>query len=210
MSPIEGLAALCERQGLPWHDGWLPRLQQLAVCVAQGQQQTNLVGDASEAGVVEHVVEALTVAAAFASVAQAPPRRLADIGAGAGLEALTLALVWPDAEVVAVEPRIRRATFIHATAATLGLERLQVIQKTLHSAHLPPQFDLVTARAVWPAAEWLPRGLQLVQPRGLVTVHGKGPEALLSQQLQAWAAVRTCRAVPGPRGNAVALLSARR
>lgn len=212
MSHLEAMGATCRAAQLPWRDEWLPHLQALATCVAQGQQQTNLVGDASEAGVAEHVIEALTVAAAYMDLRQEPPRRVVDIGAGAGLEALTLAIAWPLAEVVAVEPRIKRAQFIAATASALALGHLRVVQKTLHSAQLPPHFDLATARAVWPPAEWAAKGLQVVARGGLVAIHTRGVAAAGAGAVQQAVATppqaRVCvaRAVPGDRGHVIALV----
>lgn len=213
MTPDSALAALADvarAANFPWDDAWLARLHTLATVVAAQQQQTNLVGDASPAGVAEHVIEALAIAAAAQQALGDLPSQVADIGAGAGLESLTLALVWPQARVVAVEPRTKRAQFIALAAASLGLTNLYVVQKTLHSAALGPFCDLAVARAVWPAAEWLPKGFEITRQSGVVGVHGKGPAPALRALLQPLGDVRALREVPGPRGNVVAMVAQKR
>ena len=49
-------------------------------------------------------------------------RRVVDVGSGAGLPGLPLALVRPDLQVVLVEPLLRRATFLREAVAELGLD----------------------------------------------------------------------------------------
>lgn len=215
------LAATCAEHGLPWSAAWLGPLQRLAAVLARENALTNLVGDATPSGLAEHVVEALAVAAVTVAALGHAPQRVVDVGAGAGLEALTLALVWPTAQVVAVEPRTRRAAFTVQAAAAMGAGNVRVLQKTLESAKLGPDFDLATARAVWPPAGWLPKANALLTRHGVAALHGHGPPdalaaavtAALAQlaeaQQQAWH-LAGVRAVPGPRGHAVAVLWAPR
>ena len=53
-------------------------------------------------------------------------RRIADIGAGAGLPALVLALALPSATVTAVESHQKKCRFIEQAAATLQLDNVEV------------------------------------------------------------------------------------
>lgn len=199
------LPAICQSAGLPCDPLWLPQLAKLALLVADAQTRTNLVGDATAAGVQAHVLEAMTVAAVAQQVLGRPVKRAVDLGAGAGLEALTLALIWPDAQVFAVEPRKLRAAFTVEAAAALDLRNLTVVAKSLFSANLRPIFDLATARAVWPFPEWPERGRAVLAPGGCVAVHTHGPAAALTDRLHApgWRLVAS-RDVPGPKVYAVA------
>ncbi len=208
MNTLDGLAAVCEAASLPFEDAWLPELRKLAALLAAGQARTNLVGDASEAGLLTHVREALTVAALTLDVRGGAPKQAVDVGAGAGLEALTLAIVWPDARVVAIEPRTLRASFIAETAAALGLQNLHVIAKSLHSADTGGRFQLASARAVWPFPEWPERARGLLAPGGVAAVHAFGPASTLGERLVApgWQ-LRGARDVPGEKPYAVAILA---
>lgn len=201
------LLATCARAGLRADEAWRAPLHALAQVLADTHARTNLVGNATPAGLMEHVVEALAIAAATEAGLGHPPQRVVDVGAGAGLEALTLALAWPQARVLAVEPRALRHAFIGSAREAMGLQNLEVVGKSLHGAALGPTFDLAVARAVWPVAEWLPRGRSLVTPRGLVGLHGQGPATALQDSLtQPGWRVLAVRDVPGPRHHAVAVL----
>ena len=201
------LEATCAAHGLPWDPAWVGVLSTLAALVADAQTRTNLVGDASIAGVRAHVLEALTVAAVAQQGLGHTPRRVVDIGAGAGLEALTLAIVWPDARVVAVEPRKLRAAFIAETAERLGLRGVDVVAKSLFSANLKPVHELATARAVWPWPEWPEKGRPVLAPGGLVALHTHGPAVSVAERLDqpGWSLVGALD-VPGPKNYAVAVV----
>ena len=54
---------------------------------------------------------------------------IADLGSGAGLPALALALARPDARVVAVESGGRKGDFIEATAQRMGLGNVEVVRE---------------------------------------------------------------------------------
>jgi len=74
---------------------------------------------------------------------------VADVGSGAGLPGLPLALVRPDLRVVLVEPLLRRATFLGEAVTALGLDdRVEVVRGRAEDQTLA--VDVVTARAVAP------------------------------------------------------------
>lgn len=201
--------------GVEWQPSWQQWLDRLHALLVAGQAQTNLVGDASPAGLASHVVEALVVGQLAAQQLGRSPRRVADIGAGAGLQGLSWSLLWPDAELVLVEPRRKRAEFIAATAEALDMRKVTVVQRSLSVAGLERQLDFASARAVWPLAEWLPFGKPLLTDVGVLGAHVRGP--LADWQVQ-WSDVQrqtpalqrfrllASAEVPGPRQNVVAIL----
>jgi 16S rRNA (guanine527-N7)-methyltransferase len=76
-----------------------------------------------------------------------------DIGSGAGLPGIVLALIRPDLEVTLVEPLLRRATFLGEAVAELGLSHVTVVRSRAEeraAAADVPRADVVTARAVAP------------------------------------------------------------
>ncbi|MFT4125102.1 MAG: 16S rRNA (guanine(527)-N(7))-methyltransferase RsmG [Gordonia sp. (in: high G+C Gram-positive bacteria)] len=75
-----------------------------------------------------------------------------DIGSGAGLPGIPLAIARPDLSVTLIEPLLRRATFLEEVVAELGL-RVQVVrgraeEKSVLASVAPA--DVVTSRAVAP------------------------------------------------------------
>ena len=73
-----------------------------------------------------------------------------DIGSGAGLPGIVLAIARPDLTVTLVEPLLRRTTFLEEVALDLGLDRVEVLRARAESLHGSRTFDVVTSRAVAP------------------------------------------------------------
>ncbi|WP_076809383.1 16S rRNA (guanine(527)-N(7))-methyltransferase RsmG [Brachybacterium sp. P6-10-X1] len=74
-------------------------------------------------------------------------RTLADVGSGAGLPGVVLAIARPDLEVTLIETMQRRATWLEEVDAELGLG-LEVVRARAEELHGRRTFDAVTARAV--------------------------------------------------------------
>ena len=80
------------------------------------------------------------------------PGQVADVGSGAGLPGIPLALAMPTSQVTLIEPLQRRADFLMATVETLGLaDRVFVRRDRAEDCRdILGSFDVVTARAVAP------------------------------------------------------------
>ena len=105
------------------------------------------------------------------------PRRavVADVGSGAGLPGIPMALADPRLRIVLLEPVERRAAFLTALVDDLGLSpRVQVDPvRAEQSPRLRGTFDVVTARAVAPLPKLLGWVAPLMGPAGrLVLVKG--------------------------------------
>ncbi|MDA8437949.1 MAG: 16S rRNA (guanine(527)-N(7))-methyltransferase RsmG [Propionibacterium sp.] len=74
-----------------------------------------------------------------------------DIGSGAGLPGIPLAIVRPDLRVVLLEPLLRRATFLEEAVQELGLRRRVIVQRG-RAEDLSAPADIFVARAVAPLA----------------------------------------------------------
>ncbi|MEU0497183.1 16S rRNA (guanine(527)-N(7))-methyltransferase RsmG [Mycobacterium sp. NPDC006124] len=79
-----------------------------------------------------------------------PGERIADVGSGAGLPGIPLALARPDTNVILVEPLLRRADFLSEAVVLLGLPvtviRGRAEEKSVREA--AGSIDVVTSRAV--------------------------------------------------------------
>ena len=96
-----------------------------------------------------------------------------DIGSGAGLPGLVLAIARPDLRVTLVEPLLRRTTFLEEVVADLGLDHVEVVRGRAESLHGRRRFDVVTSRAVAPLGRLLDWSMPLVAPTGaLVAMKG--------------------------------------
>lgn len=105
------------------------------------------------------------------------PCSLVDLGSGAGLPGIVLALLLPDVAVTLLEPTQRRVAFLTECVAALGLPNATVLRGRAEDWAGKLAADAVTARAVAPLARLAPLALGLVRPGGIVlAVKGKGAD----------------------------------
>lgn len=96
-----------------------------------------------------------------------------DIGSGAGLPGLVLAIARPDLAVTLVEPLLRRTTFLEEVTAELKLSAVEVVRGRADALHGERTFDVVTSRAVAPLERLLGWSMPLVAPTGaLIAMKG--------------------------------------
>lgn len=94
--------------------------------------------------------------------------RVADIGSGAGLPGLVLAIARPDVTLTLIEPLLRRTTFLEECVAALGLTNVDVVRGRADALHGAADFDVVTSRAVAPLDRLLEWSMPLVAPEGVL------------------------------------------
>jgi 16S rRNA (guanine527-N7)-methyltransferase len=113
-----------------------------------------------------------------------------DIGTGAGLPGLVLAIARADLRVTLVEPLLRRTTFLDEVVSELGLDHVTVRRGRAEDLHGSETFDVVTSRAVAPLERLLGWSMPLVAPDGaLVAMKGQSiAEEIASARgfLDAW------------------------
>ncbi len=144
------------------------RLVAFAAELVRWNARVDLIGPADLDTVAErHLLDALALVPVLRDLRV---RRLADLGSGAGLPGLALAIVLPDLEVVSIEPRGRRAAFQRHATRLLGLGRVQVVETRVEPGVLPAGLpaDAVVARAVTSLSELLPLARPLVRPGGVI------------------------------------------
>lgn len=107
---------------------------------------------------------------------------VADLGSGAGLPGVVIALARPDCDVTLVEPLLRRTTFLTEVVADLGLPHVEVFRGRAEELHGRREFDVVTARALAPLSRLLEWSMPLVADRGeLLAMKGSSaPEEIES------------------------------
>jgi 16S rRNA (guanine527-N7)-methyltransferase len=94
-----------------------------------------------------------------------------DVGSGAGLPGIPLALARPDLEITLLEPLLRRTTFLEEAVKLLGLANVTVVRgRAEEMIGKLPAVDVVTARAVAPLERLAGWGLPLLRPHGEMAV----------------------------------------
>lgn len=89
--------------------------------------------------------------------------RVVDIGSGAGLPGVVIALARPDLKVSLVEPLQRRVDFLNEIVTELGLN-VEVIRG--RAERVKKQFEVVTARAVAPLAKLIEISWHMIPKTG--------------------------------------------
>jgi 16S rRNA (guanine527-N7)-methyltransferase len=93
---------------------------------------------------------------------------VADVGSGAGLPGLVLAIARADLRVTLVEPMARRVAFLEEARERLGLDTVRVVRARAEQWDGTRRFDCVTARAVAALPKLLGWAMPLVAENGMV------------------------------------------
>ena len=111
-----------------------------------------------------HVLNSAIAAPLFAG-------SVADVGSGAGLPGLVLAIARPDVSFTLIEPMERRVAWLTEQVEALGLDNVTVMRARAEDVGL--EFDMVTARAVSAMRTLVPLTAPLVRDGGeLVLLKG--------------------------------------
>lgn len=146
------------------------------------QFTTNLASQGEERGLIgplelprlwsRHILNSAIVAPLLR------PGRVGDIGSGAGLPGLVLAIARPDVSFVLIEPMERRVAWLNEQVAELGLTNVDVVRARGEDVRLDVPLDQVTARAVSAFRKLLPLTAPLLRDGGeLVLMKGAGAQA---------------------------------
>lgn len=133
----------------------------------------DLLADAGEGLVPRHILDSLAGIPVIREWAFREPDgglELADLGSGAGLPGIPLALTLPEARVVLVERSGRRAGFLRSTAAVLGLRNTRVVQGRLEELD-EGSVSNVVFRALSEMDGGLARQLRRICRRGAVCAY---------------------------------------
>ncbi|MEO7349184.1 MAG: 16S rRNA (guanine(527)-N(7))-methyltransferase RsmG [Terrimesophilobacter sp.] len=106
------------------------------------------------------------------------PGRVGDIGSGAGLPGLVLAIARPDVDFILLEPMERRVDWLKSQVVELALSNVEVKRARAEEATDLRPFDQVTARAVSALSKLIPICVPLVRSGGeLLFLKGAGVAA---------------------------------
>ncbi len=129
-----------------------------------------------QAMLVQHLFDSLAVVKPLEAVwwqlggrASPYPARVMDVGTGAGLPGLVLALVWPQAEVHLVEPVGKKTAFLEKAVGALGLRgRVTVHQQRVEQVQLREAPELIVCRAFASLADFATSVEHLIRPTNQV------------------------------------------
>ncbi|SFO10648.1 16S rRNA (guanine527-N7)-methyltransferase [Nitrosospira briensis] len=118
------------------------RLLAFLALIQKWNQVHNLTSVRSpETMLVRHLLDSLAVLPYIGGP------RIADVGSGAGLPGIPLALARPDWHVALIESNHKKAVFLEQARIELKLKNVEVVAERVESFHPKPEFDIVISRA---------------------------------------------------------------
>ena len=140
--------------------------------LSKWQKIQRLVGSTTVEWMIENII---LDSLAFLELIPSDARRVADVGSGAGLPGLPIAIVRPDLEMSLVEIRRRRVSFLSTAVRELGLAHVEVLAarvEDLAGTHCD-RFDAVVMRCVGTPASILSPALAILRRGGVIVMTGK-------------------------------------
>lgn len=137
------------------------KLLAYAALIAKWNKVYNLTAIRSEAEIVTlHLLDSLTV------LPHVDVSRIADIGSGAGLPGIVLAIVRPDLEVHTVDTVQKKATFMRQAGIELGLKNLSAHHVRVEQWQPEERFPAVISRAFSDVCDFVALTRHLLAPEG--------------------------------------------
>jgi 16S rRNA (guanine527-N7)-methyltransferase len=128
---------------------------------------------------VQHLADCLAVVPPLSRHCSAG--RVLDVGSGAGLPGVVLAILMPGLEVSCVDTVGKKAAFVQQVAGALPLPNLRALHARVESLQVEP-FDVITSRAFASLADFTGLTRQLLAPGGAwLAMKGKLPEVEIEQ-----------------------------
>jgi 16S rRNA (guanine527-N7)-methyltransferase len=167
----EGLAAL----DLALSDGQQQHLLAYLQLIAKWNKVYNLtaVRDPQDM-LVQHLLDSLAIVSPLVRHTGGAALRVLDVGAGAGLPGVVIAICRPELTVDCVDTVAKKAAFVQQVAASLGLANLKGVHARVESLEGP--YALVTSRAFASLADFTAWSASALAPGGIwLAMKGKHP-----------------------------------
>jgi 16S rRNA (guanine527-N7)-methyltransferase len=131
--------------------------------------------------VVQHILDCLAATAALARRrGDGSGERLLDVGSGAGLPGIVIAIAATEREVVCIDSVGKKAAFITQAAGALGLKNVSAVHGRVESL-ARGRFDVIASRAFASLADFVAATRPLLKQRGTwMAMKGKMPDAELA------------------------------
>ncbi|MFG6475733.1 16S rRNA (guanine(527)-N(7))-methyltransferase RsmG [Microbacterium sp. P06] len=141
--------------------------RQFTAALAEHGEERGLIGPLELPRLwTRHVLNSAIVAPLFRG-------RVGDVGSGAGLPGIALAIARPDVEWILIEPMERRTVWLTEQVRGLGLDNVEIVRTRGEDWEGAGTLDMVTARAVSALKTLLPLTAPLVKDGGeLVLLKG--------------------------------------
>lgn len=164
------------------------RLLQYVALIEKWNRTYNLTSIKGEERIVtHHLLDSLAVAPHIGA------GTLLDVGSGAGLPGIPLAIANPERAVTLLDASAKRATFLRQALIELGLSNAEVVCERVESWQASRRFDVVISRAFSELVRFVEAAGRLCSPRGIMAAMRGKHSATDAAGLQAF---RVRRVIP--------------
>ncbi len=169
--PAEALAEGCTALGLDLSAAQQARLLQYVALLQKWNRVYNLTAIREESRLVSHhLLDSLAV------VPHLRGHRILDVGTGAGLPGIAIAVARPDLEVVMLDSNHKKLAFVTQAIGELGLANASVERTRVEQWHPVAGFDVVISRAFAELPDFARLAGHLLAPGGrLLAMKGLHP-----------------------------------
>jgi len=177
MSPADKLAQGVAELGLRLAPDIERKLLDYVALIAKWNRVHNLTAVRAKSQMVSaHLLDCLAVAPYLDA------NTILDVGSGAGLPGIPLALMWPHVSVALMDSNHKKAAFLRQAIIELGLKNATVIGERVENWQPPHLYDLVISRAFSDLPEFLRIAGRMCAENGTVaTMKGVYPHEELAQ-----------------------------
>lgn len=170
------------RLGVDLHRGQIDQLVAYLRLIDRWNATYNLTAVRTLAAMAtQHVVDCLSVIQPMRTRLAVGERRILDVGSGAGLPGVVIAIAEREASVVCVDSVGKKAAFVTQVAATLALGNLAAIHGRVEAMKAPPAFGLIASRAFASLPDFVSSTRHLLEEGGWwMAMKGKVPLEELS------------------------------
>lgn len=217
LEPTAEFLRAAEEFGLSFDEGDLPRLGKFLALLLAANDQLNLtaITDPAQAW-MRHIFDALTLIPILGECQTGA--RVADVGSGGGVPGIPLAITLPDLRFTLIESTAKKAEFLKAAVAAMGLENVEVAAERAEALGMVGSFQresfaAVVARAVGRMNVIAELCIPLVAPGGrAIFVKGQKATEELAEAMSAIGSLgaRHAGTIETPTGRVVVLEKASR
>lgn len=123
----------------------------------------------------QHLLDSLAVVAPLRRHTGGAPAALLDVGSGAGLPGVVIAICCPELKVDCVDTVAKKAAFVRQVAATLRLPNLRGLHERVE--RLAGPYDVITSRAFASLPDFVSWSVAALAPQGVwMAMKGRHPE----------------------------------
>lgn len=168
--------------GLSLPAGALVQLSDYLALLVKWNRVYNLTAirdDASQ--VTHHLLDCLAV------IPYLPPGSIVDVGSGAGLPGIPVAIACPERATTVLDSNQKKSAFLTQAVAELGLRNTQVVHQRVQDYRPVAGFDVVVSRAFSNLSEFASSAGHLCAPGGvLIAMKGLQPAAEIAELPPSW------------------------